>query len=322
MLTAASLATVLALPQGARAERVEPVDLAAGAVAISDSFSGNDAITYQFETERGRRMAVTLTATNPATHFNIYAPGTGPGEAPMFNGAREGSRYTGTLPFKGTYSVQVYLFRSAAQFGQKTEFTLNITPDGARSATTGYITGGPNGQPAFWKIDVEGALKIHATPSLSTPAELALPGGTIVHNRGCSEIDGIPWCQIEQPGGITGWAIATYLSPAPGNAIDAAAAVVPMRTRAADDIGTVACAASFDAPMTDCRYAVFRDGGGSGTLQVELPGGALRHIQFEQGKAVATDGGGEMNVTRQGDWLFIDIGGEHFAFPESKLAGG
>lgn len=321
LTTLAALALALVLPLGAAAERVAGLDLGAGAVELTDRFTGHDGILYQFDTERGRRLKVTMTASNPATYFSIYPPGTGPGEAPMFNGAREGNRYEGTLPYKGVYSVHVYLFRSAAQRGQSTEYTLTIAPDG------GTVAGGqgPNGQPAFWMVDVDGALKVNATPALDAALEGALNGGTIVRNLGCSVIDDISWCRIDSRGdGIAGWVIADYLSPAPGTAVRTGTVpyVAPGPTRTADGTGTMPCAASHDTPMTECRYAVFRDGEGSGTLQIERPGGELRHIQFVDGVADATDGGGEMQLSRQGNWLFISIGGEHYAVDLDTFAGG
>lgn len=58
-------------------------------------------------------------------------------------------------------------------------------------------------------------LNVRATASAIGKVEARLPGGTSVKNLGCNDINGHPWCKVEEIGNpqMSGWAPARYLEP-------------------------------------------------------------------------------------------------------------
>jgi len=61
----------------------------------------------------------------------------------------------------------------------------------------------------------EDLLNIRATASPIGRVQGRLPGGTSVKNFGCNEVNGNPWCKVEQIDNpqVKGWAPARYLTP-------------------------------------------------------------------------------------------------------------
>ncbi|CAN7566384.1 SH3 domain-containing protein [Mesorhizobium sp. LjNodule214] len=59
-------------------------------------------------------------------------------------------------------------------------------------------------------------LNIRATPSAIGKTEARLPVGSPVKNFGCADVNGNPWCKVEEVDNpqIRGWAPARYLNPA------------------------------------------------------------------------------------------------------------
>jgi len=59
-------------------------------------------------------------------------------------------------------------------------------------------------------------LNVRATPSPIGKTEARLPVGSPVKNFGCAEVNGNPWCKVEQVDNpqVRGWAPARYLNPA------------------------------------------------------------------------------------------------------------
>ncbi|RUW75915.1 MULTISPECIES: SH3 domain-containing protein [unclassified Mesorhizobium] len=70
-------------------------------------------------------------------------------------------------------------------------------------------------------------LNIRATASATGKIQARLPGGAAVKNLGCNEVNGNPWCKVEDTENprVGGWAPARYLTPNnPAPAPDDAAA--------------------------------------------------------------------------------------------------
>lgn len=107
------------------AVRTVPVQFAKGAssAAIKGSVRGYATVNYTVKAHAGQTMTVRLTTSNRSSYFNVTAPGA---DEAMFNGSVAGNRFTATIPSTGTYTVQVYLMRSAARRGEVASYTLNL----------------------------------------------------------------------------------------------------------------------------------------------------------------------------------------------------
>jgi len=116
--------------------RNETVKFAPGAssATIEDSITGYNTVNYMLGAKAGQTMTVELKTDNSATYFNIFVPGKGPGDAAMFIGSLNGSRYEGKLPADGTYTVQVYMMRSAARRNETANYTLDIGIEAAQKS--------------------------------------------------------------------------------------------------------------------------------------------------------------------------------------------
>ncbi len=113
-------------------DRDEKVRFAPGTsgTTIKATIIGRESVNYKLRAKAGQSLFVILNTSNGANYFNIYVPGKGPGDAAMFIGATLGTRYEGTLPADGVYTVQVFLMRSAARRNEKASYTLEIEIDG------------------------------------------------------------------------------------------------------------------------------------------------------------------------------------------------
>lgn len=98
--------------------------------AIKGSIEGLPYIDYQLSAGAGQRMAVSLHSSHAANYFNLLPPDS-TGSA-MHVGQRGGNQFAGLLPDDGTYTLRVYLMRSAARRKELVHYTLAIQVDGAR----------------------------------------------------------------------------------------------------------------------------------------------------------------------------------------------
>jgi len=107
----------------------ERVEFAAGesGASVEGSIVGYGSAQYTLGAAAGQTMRVELMTEHTATYFNVWAPGTKPGEdAAMFIGSTSGSEFEGELPEDGDYMVQVYMMRSAARRDEQADFTLEF----------------------------------------------------------------------------------------------------------------------------------------------------------------------------------------------------
>lgn len=105
---------------------------------IKGSIKGYEAIDYLLYAKAGQVMTVILTASNNANYFNVLPPKS---EAAIATGETVDNHWIGTLPVNGEYRVRVYLMRSVARRGEKSNYTLqvSITDNGdAKVAGTPY----------------------------------------------------------------------------------------------------------------------------------------------------------------------------------------
>lgn len=132
-----------AFPAMAQDARTETVRFPAGATGttIDGRITGREYVEYKLGASAGQVMRVSLNSGNTATYFNVYAPGKGPGQDALATGDLTGpmmpdiNRFEGVLPESGTYTISVYLYRSAARRGERSDYTLDISIDASGTAT-------------------------------------------------------------------------------------------------------------------------------------------------------------------------------------------
>jgi hypothetical protein len=211
------------------AEEMRNVDVrfAAGTsqATLADAITGYDSVLYRVGAEAGQTMRVALSASNGATYFNVYAPGRGPGDEALATGqsTQPLNDWTGTLPGSGEYTISVYMMRSAARRNERSNFTINISVDGATGARVeGDYADGLAGGPDFFEVKVSGggSLNMRVSASASAPVVTRLSNGQNVRNLGCRMSEGGRWCRIATLAdpGFEGWADGDFLIEGTGAA--------------------------------------------------------------------------------------------------------
>lgn len=219
LLIAGAMSVAPAVSVAQDSVRTESVRFAPGTsrTTITDSVVGRGTVLYRLGAVAGQRMQVVLTSANTSAYFNVYAPGTGPGDQALAAGTLTGpmmpdlNRFEGILPQSGEYTISVYLYRNAAREGQSADYALDISITGDTGAVVqGDYADGLQGGPDYWAVNVNTTLNIRSAPSASAPTVARLPNGIIVENRGCRMAEGRRWCRVAD-GDATGWAAGDYL---------------------------------------------------------------------------------------------------------------
>lgn len=89
--------------------------------------------------------------------------------------------------------------------------------------------------------------------------------------------------------------------------------------------GKILCAISADGPLSRCPFGVQREGGGTATVTVFLPGEVERVIRFENGLvkgAEEASGLTPVAAEHQGSLTRIRIGDERYEIPDDVVDGG
>lgn len=121
---------------------VEQVRFATGttSASLSGSIEGYDTVEYKFDAGSGQVMRIDFRPGNASAYFNLFAPGSGPGDQALFIGPSEGNELEQRLATGGTYTVQVYLYGNAARRQERSDYTIEIGIDaGSRSALRGRV---------------------------------------------------------------------------------------------------------------------------------------------------------------------------------------
>ncbi|MGG7568281.1 SH3 domain-containing protein [Rhodovulum sp. DZ06] len=220
-----ALALLAAAPASASDIRSETVTFAPGATetVITDAITGRESVAYRVMAEGGQRMAVSLSPSNLATYFNVYAPGNGPGDEALAVSGQTGervpdlNRFDAELPLSGSYTITVYMMRSAARRGERSDYTLTVEVTGdLRDVVKGDYADGLQGGPDRWQVRTRGgALNLRALPSAAAPVAGALANGEVVTNRGCRIAESRRWCRVTRATGAEGWAAGDFLREAP-----------------------------------------------------------------------------------------------------------
>ncbi len=93
---------------------------------VEGHIKGGDSVRYKLGAKEGQSMRVSIKSRH--AHFNVYAPGKGPGDVAIFVG-EPGIPFAGKLPENGTYTISVYLMRNEARRGTNTTYTLKMNID-------------------------------------------------------------------------------------------------------------------------------------------------------------------------------------------------
>jgi hypothetical protein len=134
------LAPVVALA-GAKI-REEPVHFREGqtGATLKGKIQGYETVDYTLRAAAGQSMVVILAPSNSSAYFNVLPPGS---EQALFVGSTSGNRFEGALPADGTYTIRVYLMRSAARRNESASYTLEVGVSGAPRKAAAPATGTP-----------------------------------------------------------------------------------------------------------------------------------------------------------------------------------
>ncbi|HVH01822.1 MAG TPA: hypothetical protein VM891_02520 [Amaricoccus sp.] len=126
LLVALVLATSAAAADQVRRERIE-LSGGAGTTEVEGRLKGFESVEYQVPASAGQQLTIALASENPATYYNLFAPGDVPGESTaVYVAARDGLEYHGTVAATGDYTVQVFLIRAAARRAEESAYTLSV----------------------------------------------------------------------------------------------------------------------------------------------------------------------------------------------------
>lgn len=98
-----------------------------GTVSLRGKVQGYTGASYSVHAEAGQHLHVSLQTIKGATLFNVYAPGSGPGQEALFRGETDGNVADLTVTQAGEYRIDVSQMRSFARRGTVTDFRLTIT---------------------------------------------------------------------------------------------------------------------------------------------------------------------------------------------------
>ncbi|MGA9252111.1 MAG: SH3 domain-containing protein [Roseobacter sp.] len=351
MLGFAALSLCLTMTAAAAQDdmRVEHIRFPAGATGttIEGQINGRESVLYRLGGEAGQVMNISLTSNNTATYFNVYAPGSAPGDEALAAGTLTGplmpdlNRFSGPLPVSGEYSVSVYLYRNAARRGETSDYTLDFSITGETGEIVqGDFADGLQGGPDYWAVRTSGGtLNLRESASAGAGLVTRLANGTPLRNLGCRMAEGRRWCRVAtlSDPGFEGWVAGDFLVEGSGQGAatqlpdmipvpaDSEDAVVPGTAYHAT--GSVECVRRADAVAQSCAFGVTRQGNGTGAVTIEWPEGGSRTIFFEAGTPVSydqsqADRGREMTVSRDGDTTIIFIGDARFVIPDAIVWGG
>ncbi|MFZ7093929.1 hypothetical protein [Primorskyibacter sp. 2E233] len=295
---------------------------------INGRVTGRETVLHTLGAEAGQTMTIAL-SSNSATYFNLYAPGSGPGDEALAIGELQPqtNKYSGVLPTSGEYGISVFLFRNAARRGETADFTLDISITGETGdVVKGDFADGLQGGPDYWAVRTRGgALNLRQSASPAATIVVRLANGTPLRNLGCRMAEGRRWCRfttLSDPG-FEGWAAGEFLIEGSGQgAAMQLPDAIPIPSGGSDALvpgtefnatGPIDCMRGQDGPTQSCTFGVKREGNGNGSVTVTFPDGAGRVIFFEKGNAVSydqsqADAGATMTVSRDGDNSIVFIG--------------
>ena len=101
----------------------------ASAATVKGTLKGSQTIDYKVGAKAGQTMTVGLKTSNGANYFNVLPPGSN--DVAVFVGSTDGNDWTCKLEADGTYTIRLYLMRSAARRNESANYTLTVGITGA-----------------------------------------------------------------------------------------------------------------------------------------------------------------------------------------------
>jgi hypothetical protein len=95
-----------------------------------------------------------------------------------------------------------------------------------------------------------------------------------------------------------------------------------LRERPYSATGEIGCSGVVGRPAGRCAFGVIRGSGGTAAVWIAIGGGAERHIRFDAGVPVFSDGSSNLTYERQGDMNLVRVGDERYEIPDAVLFGG
>ncbi|KZY24317.1 MULTISPECIES: hypothetical protein [unclassified Sulfitobacter] len=187
------------------------------------------------------------------------------------------------------------------------------------------------GGPRRLEVTAEGA-QLHRAPAEDSEERAALPGGTLLSNRGCDAAQGgVVWCEVAPLDmGKPGYVRAAQLAPArgPDGVIPTGRDDSKKRARAKDydDRSEIACAQEQGQALGTCAAAIARSGGGDATVVATFPNGFARqlyftHGAFMRGSSTMSGVGTDMDWERAEGMYVIRVDDQRFVIPQGFLLG-
>jgi hypothetical protein len=295
--------------------RTEELRFAPGTTGttLSGSVTGRGYIAYTLAAEAGQHITIALTTASPSLYFNLYEPGRRPGDEALVIGEMldRPNLYDGTLPSTGVHTITVFLYRNAARQGKTAAFTLDVAVTG----DSGVLTPGDAGK------DAAGGPDVHAGATTGT---------------GTGRVQARLGPQAQCPGAGIDWCRAATLDPAQEGRAAAKVLAEAAAVASGDALvpgtpfhatGEVRCTPAANAAETRCPFGVIRQGGGTGSVQLTLPDGTIRVLQFSNGTPVAVDAfagaaAPVLGTAREGDSSIVTLGDQRFVIPDAVIFGG
>ena len=308
------------------------------AMNLSNAITGAETVVYRVNARSGQIMNAVLTGLGSSVYFVVYGPGQFPGGRSITSSDKIGplvksrNTFEARLSANCDYRIEVRQSSSAAGRGERASFSLSISvTDGTIRPPSGGASGvGPGITSQYLRVTGVGSgdrLNVRGGPSTGFEVRYALRNGDIVRNLGCTpQVGGMMWCQVHRisdPNG-KGWAAARYLEPSPAPGGSGATqlpgdALVPGTSYNAT--GILGC--TIVGRANDCRFGVMRRGGGTATLDITLPTGTLRRIEFTSGRPTSSNSPAGIFGEWVGRDVIVSVGTqERYAVPEAILFGG
>ncbi len=120
-----------AFSAAATADRtVRDVQFAKGGTTavLKGTITGYNSMDYRLRAGAGQILQVSMHGSNGANYFNVLPPDSQ--DAAMFVSGAGKRVFDSLLPADGTYTLRVYLMRSAARRGESSHFTLSVSING------------------------------------------------------------------------------------------------------------------------------------------------------------------------------------------------
>jgi len=318
----AALSILVAVPVDGLAQpiREQRLDITATAapVLIEDRLIGDAIVDYLVAGQQSQILSVDMLTSNGAAYFNVLPTGS---ETALFVGSTSGNVADVHLSESGSYTIRVYLMRSAARRNESADYSLAVGLGGPDFADG--LAGGPD----FWQVTRVGggdALNVRGGPSTRYAVIGKLRNGDVLQNRGCRLSGSQRWCSIRAVGsGVVGWVAGRYLmESAPPRRPEMPPGGPVGNGTPFDATGTVACALAPSRPMSRCLFGVIRQGPGNAGIWIAVGGGAERYFLFEAGTPVTSNTNGELSFDKLDDLYRIRIGEERYEIPEAVVYGG